>query len=315
MARRFLVPIELPGDPGSALYAAPKQYVDTAVATRQAADTDLTAIAALAPADGSVLRRLAGAWSSSTIAEVKTALGLAKVDVGLSAVDNTSDATKPVSAAQQAALDLKQNELYAVAAVSSATTLTDTHEIVLVTTTSAVTVTLPTAVGRSGKKFLIKKIGPNACTIASNGGTIDGATTEVISMDDGLREVTSDGTNWQITGGKPARTIVASSVANGGTITLNAAEGTLFRVAASGATASLVAPTTPVDGDVVNVEINPAVALTLTITPGTSPSNIILTGGITSPISVPVGKVWSGALRFRNVAPIGWRLLASSIDN
>jgi len=34
-------------------------------------------------------------------------VGIVKADVGLSNVDNTSDAAKPVSTAQQAALDLK----------------------------------------------------------------------------------------------------------------------------------------------------------------------------------------------------------------
>lgn len=44
-----------------------------------------------------------------TIANFKTALALAKADVGLSNVDNTSDTGKPVSIAQQTALDLKAN--------------------------------------------------------------------------------------------------------------------------------------------------------------------------------------------------------------
>ncbi len=42
-----------------------------------------------------------------SIATVKTNLALVKADVGLSSVDNTTDAGKPVSTAQQTALDLK----------------------------------------------------------------------------------------------------------------------------------------------------------------------------------------------------------------
>lgn len=42
-------------------------------------------------------------------AQVKTMLGLAKADVGLGNVDNTSDANKPVSSATQTALNLKAN--------------------------------------------------------------------------------------------------------------------------------------------------------------------------------------------------------------
>lgn len=44
-----------------------------------------------------------------TASQTKTLLALAKGDVGLGNVDNTSDANKPVSTAQQTALDLKAN--------------------------------------------------------------------------------------------------------------------------------------------------------------------------------------------------------------
>lgn len=44
-----------------------------------------------------------------TVAQVKTMLALAKGDVGLGNVDNTSDLNKPVSTAQQTALNLKAN--------------------------------------------------------------------------------------------------------------------------------------------------------------------------------------------------------------
>jgi len=58
----------------------------------QPADADLTAIAALAPADGTVLRRIAGAWGAAA---------LAKADVGLGNVDNTADTAKPVPPRQE----------------------------------------------------------------------------------------------------------------------------------------------------------------------------------------------------------------------
>lgn len=47
--------------------------------------------------------------SEVTFAAFKTSLTLVKGDVGLGNVDNTSDASKPVSTAQQTALDLKAN--------------------------------------------------------------------------------------------------------------------------------------------------------------------------------------------------------------
>lgn len=50
---------------------------------------------------------VAGLTGAITGSGLKTALALAKGDVGLGNVDNTSDANKPVSTAQQAALDAK----------------------------------------------------------------------------------------------------------------------------------------------------------------------------------------------------------------
>jgi hypothetical protein len=89
----------------------------TAIAAAQAAaqaasqplDADLTTIAGLASTTGNVIQAVANTWASQTPAQVKTSLALAKGDVGLGNVDNTSDANKPVSTAQQTALNLKAN--------------------------------------------------------------------------------------------------------------------------------------------------------------------------------------------------------------
>lgn len=51
----------------------------------------------------------AGSVEALSVAQAKALLALAKGDVGLSNVDNTSDANKPVSTAQQSALNLKAN--------------------------------------------------------------------------------------------------------------------------------------------------------------------------------------------------------------
>jgi hypothetical protein len=74
-------------------------------ASIQPIDSDLTAIAALAPANDDVIQRKAGAWTNRTPAQLKTDLALTKTDVGLANVDNTSDANKPVSTATQTALN------------------------------------------------------------------------------------------------------------------------------------------------------------------------------------------------------------------
>lgn len=79
----------------------------TDLAAKQPLDSDLTAIAALAPADDAVIQRKSSAWVSRTPAQLKTDLVLVKADVGLGNVDNTSDANKPISTAQQTALDAR----------------------------------------------------------------------------------------------------------------------------------------------------------------------------------------------------------------
>jgi hypothetical protein len=63
----------------------------------QLADADLTAIATLAPADGSLLGRQAGTWTGRTPTQAKT-------DLSLDQVNNTTDLNKPVSTATSTAL-------------------------------------------------------------------------------------------------------------------------------------------------------------------------------------------------------------------
>lgn len=64
-----------------------------------------------------------GVVSTLTAAALKAALTLVKGDVGLSNVDNTSDASKPVSSAQQAAIDAKvQNSMTASTTVAPSAT-------------------------------------------------------------------------------------------------------------------------------------------------------------------------------------------------
>lgn len=81
--------------------------IQTQLNAKQASDSDLTAIAALTPSNDDIIQRKAGAWTNRTPAQVKTDLALTKSDVGLGNVDNTSDVNKPVSTAQQTAIDGK----------------------------------------------------------------------------------------------------------------------------------------------------------------------------------------------------------------
>lgn len=77
----------------------------------QPLDSDLTAIAGLAPSVNDVLQYKGSAWANRTIAQLKTDLAYTATDVGLGSVNNTADSAKPVSTAQQTALDLKQNKV------------------------------------------------------------------------------------------------------------------------------------------------------------------------------------------------------------
>lgn len=77
--------------------------LSTSLSSYQPLDSDLTAIAAIAPSNDDIIQRKAGAWTNRTPAQLKTDLALVKGDVGLGNVDNTSDVNKPVSTAQAAA--------------------------------------------------------------------------------------------------------------------------------------------------------------------------------------------------------------------
>ena len=77
--------------------------------------------------------KLAGVAAGAQVNTVTSVSGktgavtLAKGDVGLGNVDNTSDANKPVSTAQQAALNGKENTGTAAAAVAAHTAASDPH--------------------------------------------------------------------------------------------------------------------------------------------------------------------------------------------
>lgn len=91
---------------------------------KQPLDADLTAIAGLGPANDDVIQRKAGVWTNRTPAQVKADLNLAKGDVALGNVDNTSDANKPISDATAAALAAKQAadaDLTTIAGLDSST--------------------------------------------------------------------------------------------------------------------------------------------------------------------------------------------------
>ena len=92
----------------------------------------------------------------------------------------------------------------AIRAVSANTTIDATDNTVLVNTTSgALTISLPSASGISGRIYTIKKIGTggidNQLTVSPAGGaTIDGGSSYIIYNDYTYVTLQTDGTNWYI---------------------------------------------------------------------------------------------------------------------
>jgi hypothetical protein len=74
----------------------------TALDAKQPLNSNLTTVAGLTATTDNMIQSVGSAWASRTPTQVKTALALNNVT-------NTSDADKPVSTAQQTALDLKAN--------------------------------------------------------------------------------------------------------------------------------------------------------------------------------------------------------------
>ena len=141
----------------------------------QPLDSDLTAIAALSPSNDDVIQRKAGVWTNRTPAQVKTDLALAKADVGLGNVDNTSDSSKPISTATQAALDLKAPLTPSVNAQTGTTyTLVagDNGKIVTLSNASAITVTVPSGLG-AGFNCLCVQLGAGQVTFSPSSTTIN----------------------------------------------------------------------------------------------------------------------------------------------
>ena len=145
----------------------------------QPADADLTAIAALAPANGSFLERQAGVWAARSGAQVKQ-------DLGLDQVANTSDAAKPVSAATQIALDGK--------APIASPTFTGTPAAprfvgAAVDVTYAASVTINAALGST---FRVTATGPLTIAAITNGVNGQAIRVEVLASG-ATRTVTYEG--------------------------------------------------------------------------------------------------------------------------
>lgn len=78
-----------------------------------------------------------------------------------------------------------------------------TDRTILATASAALTISLPTAAGRAGKRYTIKKMdsSANVVTIDPNGAeTIDGAATHGLTTQYARVTIESNGANWIIVG-------------------------------------------------------------------------------------------------------------------
>lgn len=106
--------------------------MESDIAGKQPLDSDLTTIAGLSPSNDDIIQRKAGAWANRTPAQFKTDLALTKSDVGLSSVDNTSDATKNAAAATLTNKRITQRVL-SIASSATPTIDTDSYDRVKIT--------------------------------------------------------------------------------------------------------------------------------------------------------------------------------------
>jgi hypothetical protein len=99
-------------------------------------------------------------------------IDLAKSDVGLGNVDNTSDANKPVSTAQQTALDTKTNKLIVANRQTASYTLvlSDADKLVEMNVGSANNLTVPASVFAAGNQILLAQYGAGQTTIVAGSG-------------------------------------------------------------------------------------------------------------------------------------------------
>lgn len=113
-----------------------------------------------------------------------------------------------------------------ITTLTSATTLTTANHMILGDTSSAAfTITLPTAVGNTGKRFIIKYSDSNttnSLTIDGNGSeTIDGSTTQTLDIENEEMTIVSDGSNWQILDHYIPRILVTGANNGGTSLTAN----------------------------------------------------------------------------------------------
>jgi hypothetical protein len=135
-------------------------------------------------------------------------IDLAKGDVGLGNVDNTSDANKPVSTATQTALDAKTNKLIVTNRQTASYTLVlgDADKLVEINNASANNLTVPlnsSVAFSTGTQILLAQYGAGQTTIvATSGVTIrsNGAKLKLNAQYSGATLIKIDTNEWYLFG-------------------------------------------------------------------------------------------------------------------
>ena len=135
-------------------------------------------------------------------------IDLAKGDLGLGNVDNTSDANKPVSTATQTALDAKTNKLVTTNRQTASYTLVigDADKLVEINNASANNLTVPlnsSVAFSTGTQILLAQYGAGQTTIvATSGVTIrsNGAKLKLNAQYSGATLIKIDTNEWYLFG-------------------------------------------------------------------------------------------------------------------
>ncbi len=116
-------------------------------------------------------------WNASSgVAQILNKPTIDKTAVGLANVDNTSDANKPVSTAQQTALDAKSDRVVSMNAQTATTytfVLSDSDKLVTLTNNAAISVTVPTNAAAAfpvGTRIKFAQMGAGQVTVVAAGG-------------------------------------------------------------------------------------------------------------------------------------------------
>lgn len=94
-------------------------------------------------------------------------------------------------------LDVRGSQANKLSRITTSTLLTKDHHVIIGIPTTDIDITLPTAIGISGRTYVIKNTSLNKISIkVQQGQTIDGMTNYSLAIQNQSIEVTSDGSNW-----------------------------------------------------------------------------------------------------------------------